>query len=317
MNDNKDNSDKKLTDGLKEIEAIKMSPIEKERMLQAIFNSHPRRASVPSPFAPHFFFVIFNKKRLVYSASVLCLVVMLTGGAVFASQDSLPGNALYPLKVKFIEPVKGAFTFSNLAKIEYESDLATERLVEAGILASEGKLDASNKVELNSLLENHTTAFNKAVNRFYEDHKKEEGLDPTDRAIVDFQSRMNANAQVLAIILGPTSNSDEQKEDPTETATTPSRAKKKAEGKNKEKKYIKSLIDKTVEDIIYQTNTEKTNETPQAPDNVNNISDEPNPTPVEPSANQINVNPKESSMKIIESTTSVDVGTFLRNGLGI
>src|SRR3989344_6655324 len=145
-----------IENGIDQIREVKMTADEKKKILEKVLGSSASSEQpVRSPYLIYSFFSKLPKKRLAYAFSI-CLMVVMGGGSVFASKWSLPGNILYPLKVSVVEPVRGAFIFSPVAKIQYQSDLATERLIEAEILASDNKLDEVKEKKLSSLLENHT-----------------------------------------------------------------------------------------------------------------------------------------------------------------
>lgn len=186
----------KLKNGIQEIKKLQMTSVEKARVLQNIFNSTPKeKKAVQSPYTKHIFISIFSNRHLVYSLSAFCLVLILSGGTVFASQGSLPGNILYPIKVSVLEPARGALIFSPLAKVEYESSLAERRLIEAETLASTGELDEPKEEEISALLENHTIAFNEAVNNLRQN--KDTDNDKNDEIVTNFQATMNAHARIL------------------------------------------------------------------------------------------------------------------------
>jgi hypothetical protein len=181
--------DQKLHKGVKEIRQIKLSAHEKERILEKIFSA-PARVPVKSPYAKHWVVVLLPS---------FLLIVLLSGGAVFASGSSLPGSAFYPLKTKVVEPLGASLKFSQGAKAAYQSKLATKRLEEAEALADAGELDERSEDKLNSLLLNHTNALDKALEKMQDkkpekknDNKKEE-----DKIVNEFETRMNTHAAAL------------------------------------------------------------------------------------------------------------------------
>jgi len=183
--------DEKLKIGIKEIKEIKMTALEKERILKSVIHSPVSyEQPIKSPWTIFSLFSVIHKNRLVYYGFVFSLAVVLGGGAVFASGNSLPGNVFYPLKVSIVEPIHSAFTFSPKKKAQYESNLATKRMIEAETLKSQGKLDKAKEERLSLLLEDHTKAFNKAI----------EGNDDDDDAITNFQAGLNAHARVLELM---------------------------------------------------------------------------------------------------------------------
>ncbi len=111
---------------------IRLTDAERSRIHAALTAS--MQAPTPSPFLPLFFY-------RAGVAAFLCILVV--GGTAFAAEGALPGDALYSVKVGAIEPVFGAFAFSDEAKAAWNAGVATERLDEAQALAMDGKLDAS------------------------------------------------------------------------------------------------------------------------------------------------------------------------------
>ena len=201
----------KLKTGIVEIRKIAMNALEKEHALKNILHSTVSPLSpVPSPWGFHSFTILIQKNRLLSYVVASCLILVLGGtGAVYASLDSLPGNILYPLKVNIIESVYSTFTFSLEGKAEYESGLATMRLIEAETLADRGELDAEKEKILTVLLESHTTALGKNLGKIQqkqpaEDKNRKEDdekdRDRADKIINNFQSEMNTHAQLLDTI---------------------------------------------------------------------------------------------------------------------
>jgi len=188
--------DQKIQNGINEIKNIKMTALEKKQILEYILNS-PQKSNklIPSPWMNIFTFTV-KKNRLVYYM-VIPLVVVLTGsGAVFASGESLPDSMLYPIKVNIVEPMRGALKFSKESKANYESGLATKRMVEAEKLATEGKLDRVKEEQINILLQKHNKRLNEALDKI----DQKESSEQVDEIVTDFQEKMNTHAKTLDVI---------------------------------------------------------------------------------------------------------------------
>lgn len=73
----------------------------------------------------------FGSLPLIPKIAILSLVALIigTGGAAVASQSSLPGDTLYPIKI-LGENVRFALTFSSEAKMKLRNNLADERIAE-------------------------------------------------------------------------------------------------------------------------------------------------------------------------------------------
>jgi hypothetical protein len=189
--------DKNLHNGIDEIHQITMTVLEKKRIFENITNSTvTSNRPVRSTWFSYSFLLSIHKNQLAYYIIIPLITILASSGVVFASQDSLPDSIFYPIKVNIVEPVVGILTFSQEGKAQHESNLATERMVEAEKLASQGKLDTVKEKKLNDLLVKHTNALNNALANINQDNSS----DQTDEIVTNFNARMNAHARVLDII---------------------------------------------------------------------------------------------------------------------
>lgn len=181
-----------LNKGINEIKNIALTSDEKARILNNILNSP---APVRSPYTyPSYFMILISKNRAFSYALISSFILVITlGGVVSASHGSLPGSALYPLKVNIVEPISSFLTFSEVSKAEYESHLATVRLEEAETLAAHGQLDSAKEQTLSTLLDNHTKALSHALDNIEEGSK----ADDNSTIINNFQSDMKIHAERL------------------------------------------------------------------------------------------------------------------------
>lgn len=81
-------------------------------------------------------------RRLVLAA--VMAVVLLVGGALAASADSLPDSPLYPLK-GVLETARGVLAFSPSDKFTYHLDLARTRLSEVDTMIARHRLDLAGR----------------------------------------------------------------------------------------------------------------------------------------------------------------------------
>ncbi len=79
--------------------------------------------------------MFFVWSKFVGAAAVLLLVIIPA-----AAEKALPGDVLYPVKVRFNEEVRSSLSFSTYSKVEWETERLERRLAEVRLLASEGKL---------------------------------------------------------------------------------------------------------------------------------------------------------------------------------
>lgn len=251
--------EKELQNGLEDIRKIRMTSEEKKHILQNVLSSHSvSKQPVLSPWTFFSFTSSFQKNFVYYGVLPILFVFVISGGAVFASQSSLPGDIFYPIKVNLVEPIRVALISSPKEKVVFQASLATERLIEAETLAVNGKLDKSKEEQLNKILEKNTAVFNTAVSNL----RNVDSSENVDNIVTSFQANMNAHAQVLDLI-NSDKNARKQNEDIKITKTARDNAGKIRDSfKNsngndqarymKKKEQIQSLINTTTTQVLNQ-----------------------------------------------------------------
>lgn len=114
--------------------------------------------------------------------SLILLGVLSFGGISLATQDSLPGDFLYPLKVNVNEELEGLLTLNKEAKINFEAKRAARRLEEAEKLDSAGRLDEEIKYKIESDFEKHSDKVNKETRKRIEKSEKSLGVKAVSEA---------------------------------------------------------------------------------------------------------------------------------------
>ena len=92
-------------------------------------------------------------------ALIIALIVALSGGTSVAAVNSLPGDALYGVKVSVNEPIAGLFTVSQEAKTVRQGKLAERRLQEVEDLVANGVFDEEKRSEIEARLNDHINKF--------------------------------------------------------------------------------------------------------------------------------------------------------------
>ncbi len=185
---------------------------EKEAMkmhLLSYMQAHPLSVDPEDPKEPNpseGWFLAWVKglpvHRLTYAPILSALAIVFLGaGVAFASQNSLPGEALYPVKVGVNERVLEWMTPSPEAKAQLHIDLANKRLQEVEKVTLKGKLNASARSQAEHAL---TLDVEQAQKRIQEVQKDEETVSLNSQ----LESVLRAHTKIIADI----STEGEQKE---------------------------------------------------------------------------------------------------------
>lgn len=79
---------------------------------------------------------------------VLLLALLAGGGTSLAAEQALPGDALYPVKVDIMEPLRATVAFSSAAKAKWEARVAERRLEEGEVLLANAGLSQDTKAAI-------------------------------------------------------------------------------------------------------------------------------------------------------------------------
>lgn len=258
--------DNKLQIGAEDIKKLKMTSLEKKMVFDRILNSSATieaPKSIKSPWFGLSLMARISTSRLTYYLVIPLIIILGSGGFVFASEASLPDSVFYPIKVDIVEPVIGVFAFTQEAKAEYQSNLATKRLVEAETLAKQGKLDSIKEKKLSNLLATHTSALNKAIDSI---NNEDQSYEQVDEIVTNFKAGMNAHARILDIITEGQKKNDNQDNKNLDTKISNKAREHAVKIKNNFKdKEIKNPADKyakrkkAVDSLIKSTTTDLDN----------------------------------------------------------
>ncbi len=79
------------------------------------------------------------------------------------AEKALPGELLYPVKIRFNEEVRGAMVSTPYEKIEWETERLERRLAEANLLADAGKLTPDVEAEVVRAVTEHSDAAKQGI----------------------------------------------------------------------------------------------------------------------------------------------------------
>lgn len=175
----------------KVLHSLRMSAEEKTVMkarLVRFVETHTTPETVPSPYVHHNF--IFKPLQAVAFA----LVLVLGGGSglAFASQNSLPGDALYNFKVNITEEIVALAKRGPEAKAQNAIERAARRLDETTELALAGKLTDTTKNSISRYIQEHTDDVRK-----YAKSVKEEQLQVELELVSGLVATLNPRTEIL------------------------------------------------------------------------------------------------------------------------
>lgn len=122
------------------------------------------------------------------------IAVVASGGISLAAENSLPGDALYSVKIDVNEKMRGALVFSAKSKAELETRLAERRLEEAAELTARGNLSAETRERIEKNFEAHVE---KVATRIAEFESESNVTDAADVAS-KFETSLTAYEQILS-----------------------------------------------------------------------------------------------------------------------
>jgi len=96
--------------------------------------------------------------RYMGALTVLFLVMV-----PFVAEKAVPGDVLYPVKVRFNEEIRGSLTFSPYEKVEWETSRLERRIAEARLLANEGKLTPEVEESVAEAVKQHSDAAQREI----------------------------------------------------------------------------------------------------------------------------------------------------------
>lgn len=152
---------KQIQKGIKDINNMKMSSDEKSDMfshLDLYMKENPLKEDSPRVLPFNSIFTQFKSYKYSYSIAFVAVLLFSGVGVVDASEKSLPGDILYPLKIRIVEPIKTVAKVTTKAKLEYEEEKVIKRLDEVKELAIKGNFENEKRILLEKEVENSVKA---------------------------------------------------------------------------------------------------------------------------------------------------------------
>lgn len=182
----------------KEIKNIKLTPEEKRAIFTRVMNT-PKI----SPYAPVRSYFRFFRVSFTYVTLSLIALVATGSGLSYAALDTLPGDKLYPVKIKFTEPALDMLAFSPSSRAEREAMKAIRRLNEAQRLAQVNKLTVEKRIEIEKSFSKSVLKFNTSMKKAEDDSKSKievnEKVEVKNEGLKNnFESSLEVQADLLS-----------------------------------------------------------------------------------------------------------------------
>lgn len=176
---------------------LHLSDVERSTMREVLLTRMRATAAtprIPSPYGGFFMTLMFQ--RTTAFVALFAVVLGGAGGVSLAAEDSVPGDAMYALKVNVNEPFYTLTAVTPSAKAAVATSRVERRLEEAEVLAARGSLDVIAVAELSERF--HDSA-DEAASHIDElsDKAPEKGID----ASVELESVLSAHGRIIDDII--------------------------------------------------------------------------------------------------------------------
>lgn len=182
---------------LSRLSSLRLSPEAKTRIraeLSAYADFHTVTASRAAPRIAPWHAILSG---LAMRALAALLVVGTAAGTAAASTGSLPGDVLYPVKVRIAEPVRTALIPSTEGRAAWQATLAERRLEEATKLAVARRLDPETERRLAANFQAHVEETLSASETLAAEGAVEDSLAVRS----DLEAKVDAHASILAVVV--------------------------------------------------------------------------------------------------------------------
>ncbi|MFA5652078.1 MAG: DUF5667 domain-containing protein [Candidatus Paceibacterota bacterium] len=182
--------------GIEQLKKVSLTNEEKSKMLHNLSLYADVHQPIPSTHSLFSFFNISLNRKLAYVLTSIMITITLGGSAVYASEQSLPGDLLYPIKTKIAEPIKMAMATTPKEKAKVEIELADKRLSEAETLDKRGKLTPNLNKEISKKFDSHVSGFYK-IKKQIEKKDSTSSIEENNKIQKDFENKMDSHAEIL------------------------------------------------------------------------------------------------------------------------
>lgn len=159
---------------------------------------NPIRTRNPQPLQSPFYLSKFSVLNFSKAVS-FALIVLIAGGSTmsYASEDTLPGDLFYTVKVNFTEPIQTSLALSPQAKLEVKTKHVEKRLTEAQILLKNNDTTPQKHAEVEARVERKVSEISKTITKLQEKGDVETILKTTSQLEPVLQAHRQALQDII------------------------------------------------------------------------------------------------------------------------
>lgn len=193
---------KRLIRQLKKLKHLRLHAQHKQDIrgnLLVFMKEHPVRSDVAArqltqKALPSLIASLLNSLKIIpMPIAVILLSVMVGAGTLFAAESSIPGDILYPVKVRVTETLRAKLTTDAEARADWEIERAGRRAMEAEELTAEGELN----VEARARVEEQIDAHLETAHSVAEELEAKGNTNASERVESNIEQYLEAKATVL------------------------------------------------------------------------------------------------------------------------
>jgi len=194
------NKFKKLINTAQEIQLSQEKKDSIRMRVESFMEMTPLRVSAPTSLRDRHYISKFSVLNFSKAVS-FALIVLVAGGSTisYASEDSLPGDTFYTVKVNFTEPIQESLAFSQEAKLEVKTKQIEKRLTEAQTLLEKNDTTPEKHAQVEALVEKQAGEIAKSIDKLQEKGDVEAILNTTSK----LQPVLKAHREALEEVSKP------------------------------------------------------------------------------------------------------------------
>lgn len=161
--------DPKMKKFIKKLESISLTADEKNNLRQKLIKMTEEKPAVVSPYQSISSIWNYFCQQREMQLTIVAIIFIIGFGSTMtlAAESSLPGQILYPIKVRVNEPIERLVSaFSPELKAEFEAKIFEKRLVEAEVLAKIEDLPGDKKEKVKAEIVKQTARAERAAKDF-------------------------------------------------------------------------------------------------------------------------------------------------------